>query len=152
MSITWRDYIHPPIGNAHQRDLQAIEQRIGVTFPQDYKDCVANHQGKSPDKETLESGDLAASPFGPLYHLLPNCEGDLKSYGVLNAWQKWSGIYSGLVPIADCAGSGCFYAFDFRANPEQPTIVFVDVEEDPEDEDAILFVAHSFTDMINALA
>jgi cell wall assembly regulator SMI1 len=151
MTVKWLDYIDPPIKEATLIDVTNLEAQLEVSLPQDYKDLILTNQGKCPDKEIIESSELSPVPFGPLLHIIEDCSKEQSLYGVLRKWNKWKDIYQKKIPIADCANSGCFFAYDFNAGSEDPPIVFVNVEEEPGDEDAILFVAKNISDLIDSL-
>ena len=151
MNISWEEYVDPPLGEARIADVSHLEAILGVKLPQDYKGLVRRNQGKYPSKETVVCGELSSTPFGPLFHIMKKCTDEQLLYSVLNKWEKWAKIYEGIVPIADSAGTGCFFAYDYRKSKDNPPVVFVDVEEDPDDDDAILYVANSLTEVIEAL-
>lgn len=151
MTVTWEEYVQPPLGEANIKDIENLESTLGVKFPQDYVELILHNQGKYPSKETVVSGELSSSTFGPLFHILRDSSAEQQLYGLIDKWEKWSDIYENIIPIADSAGTGCFFAYDYRETNDHPPIVFIDVEEDPDDDDGILFVADSLTDLIAAL-
>lgn len=151
MSVSWEEYVDPPFSDASTGDLNDLESFLGVSFPQEYKNFVVSNQGKYPSKETVVSGELSSSSFGPVFHVLDECTKEQELYSVRKKWEKWKDVYEGLIPIADSAGSGCFFAYDYRNCEENPPVVFVDVEEDPDDEDSVLFVADSLSEVIASL-
>ncbi|SHO59171.1 SMI1/KNR4 family protein [Vibrio quintilis] len=152
MSIVWEEYIDPSVGDATQQDLLYLESALKVSLPEDYKNLILDHQGKMPTPETIESGKLASSVFGPLFHVMKDATEAQELYSVIKKWEKWSDVYENIIPIAGTGGSGCFFAYDYRNCTENPPVVFVDVEEDPDDEDAILFVTDSLSELIDSLS
>lgn len=151
MTVLWENYVYPLLREATLNDVEKLESIIGVNFPKDYKDLVVQNQGKRPNRETVVSGELSSATFGPLLHVLDDCSQEQSLYSVIKKWKKWRDIYLHIVPIADSAGTGCFFAYDYSNHKENPPVVFVDVETDPDDDDAILFVADSLSDVVSAL-
>lgn len=149
MSIDWEDYVEPALADASKEDIDNLEKKTGFFLPDDYKELIIHSQGKCPSRELIESEELAPVPFGPLYHIKEECTEELLSYAVLRKWNKWKDVYSNLLPIADAGGGASFFAYDFSSN--EPRIIFVNTEEEPDNEDAILFVANSITELIENL-
>ena len=57
MAISWDPYVWPQALPLTLNKLRAAEQRLGVRFPQDYVDCVLQHQGQTPEPCTFSYGD-----------------------------------------------------------------------------------------------
>lgn len=150
MTIAWSNYVYPPLGKATETDLNKLETILEVVLPDDYKDFIIHHQGMCPSKEAMSGGELFSAPFGPVFHIQEDCLSGQQSYGVIRKWNKWKDVYEGVVSIVGSAGSGCFYAFDYRVKKDNPSVVFVDVEKAPDDEDAILFVVNSWSEAVDS--
>ena len=152
MPLIWESYIFPSLGNASGEQIDFIESLIGVKLPEDYRRFIVDNQGKYPSKETVVSGELSSSTFGPIFHIVNESTIEQKLYSVIENWKKWSEVYGRVLPIADSTGIGCFFAYDYREADSDPSIIFIDIEEDPSDEDAILFVSKSLTELIDCLS
>jgi hypothetical protein len=146
--VDWEEYLNIP--TASDDDIQRIEKQIGIEFPEEFKHLLKTAQGKAPIPETVQSGEVKKVVFGPIFHVL---EGVKPTYSLERVKKHWDDYYPGLLPIASSGGSGCFFAYDFRKKQENPSIVFVDAEADPEDEDdeGILFVANNLEELLSNL-
>lgn len=152
MTVTWENYVVPALDIANKEQIDFIEHMIGAKLPEDYRRFIADNQGKYPSKETVVSGELSSSTFGPIFHIVKDCTSRQQLYSVIVKWDKWFEVYGRVLPIADSAGTGCFFAYDYRDVDSDPSIIFIDVEEDPSDEDTILYVSKNLTELIECLS
>ena len=151
MTVKWENYVVPALDMATTKDVAAMEGLLGIKFPEDYKALILENQGKCPDKEMVESDEINPVPFGPLFHIQTECDKSHELYGVAKRWEKWNKIYEKKVPIADSAGSGAFFAYDYNVSADNPPIVFIDTGLAPDDEDAVLLVASSINELVSNL-
>lgn len=151
MTIIWEEYVDPPIGSATKNDIEHIEKKLGFHLPTDYKNLIVDNQGLIPSKEMIESRELSAVPFGPLFHISISCTDDQLLYSALEKLDKWKEYYTNLLPIADSAGSGNFFAYNYNIDKLNPPIVFVNIEEEPGTPESYLYVAASMSEILDNL-
>jgi hypothetical protein len=147
--VEWEEYLNIPV--ASDEDIQQIEDKIGIVFPEEFRQLLKLAQGKTPIPDAIESEEVNEVGFGPVFHVLPDVK---PAYSLERVKKHWDEYYPGLLPIASSAGSGCFFAYDFRQEGSNPPIVFVNAEANPEDEEeneGILFVAHNLTELLSSL-
>ncbi len=151
MTITWEEYVEPPLGSATKNDIYNIEQKLGLQLPSDYKSLIIDKQGTIPSKEMIESQSLNSVPFGPLFHISEDCTDEQLLYSALEKFDKWKEFYTNIFPIADSAGTGCFFAYNYNIDKENPSIIFVNVEEEPDTPDSFIYVAANIKELISSL-
>jgi cell wall assembly regulator SMI1 len=146
MAISWQPYVWPQALPLTLAKLRAAEQRLGVRFPQDFVDCVLQHQGETPEPCTFDYGDGYSSVLNELYHFE-----DSPSASSQAAAQKSleiGGVPAGVVAIAgDPAGN--HLCLDFRADPQAPIVVMLDYEAGGDN--PLVPVAKTFTELLAQL-
>ncbi len=149
--MKWKHYVKPATGPASQDDIERVESVLGVKLPDGFVRVARQHQGQTPELEIIESDELNPVPFGPLLHFLANPTKEQAVYGMLQRREKWIGWYPNLIPIASSGGGASVFAYDYRRDRENPPVVFINSDVPPDDEDAVLFVANSFDELIGNL-
>ncbi len=147
MAISWEPYVWPQALPLTLNKLRAAEARLGVKFPQDYVDCVLQHQGQTPEPCTFSYGDGYSSVLNELYHFedSPSTSSQRAAQQSLDT----GGVPAGVVAFAgDPAGN--HLCFDFRANAAVPTVVILDYEAGGEN--PLVPVAQSFTELLGQLS
>jgi cell wall assembly regulator SMI1 len=147
-NIVWEEYLDIPL--AKDEEIQKAEQQFGVAFPEEFKQILKSSQGKTPVPNIIESEEVCKVTFGPILHVL---SGEEPAYSISRAKEIWGRYYPNLLPIAN-SGDGCIFAYDFSKDKENPPVVFVNSEADPEDDEddeRLLFVAHSLTELLSNL-
>lgn len=147
MVISWAPYVWPQALPLTLAKLRAAEQRLGVQFPQDYVDCVLDHQGQTPEPCTFSYGDGYSTVLNELYHFedSPSTSSQQAAQQSLGA----GGVPAGVVAIAgDPAGN--HLCLDFRAQPNAPTVVILDYEAGANN--LLVPVAASFTELLSQLS
>lgn len=143
-NVVWEGYVSPQPEEINHDHVSKMEKHLGVLFPEDYKELIIKQQGKMPYPETISSSELFKSTFGPLYSMdfsLDNLN------GILYKWNKWKDYYGDrVIPIAGTGGGACFFAYVYNGD-NLPSIYFIDVEEEE-----LLYVSKSITDLINNLS
>ncbi|PEZ09203.1 1,3-beta-glucan synthase regulator [Bacillus sp. AFS018417] len=140
-NVTWIGTSKKTITDEH---IQQVEQYFGVKLPHDFIECVKQNDGGHPQPNTF---DIEGQDDDVINNLLTF---DLESeYYIL---QRYENIKDRLVdkvyPFArDPFGN--FLCFDYRNNPQSPTVIFWDHEE--EMEEAIYPVCSSFTELLDSL-
>ena len=137
----WEPYLRatlPETTTAHRQRLEAL---LGSPLPDRYWSLAVTHQ-----VEVLDEDSMADPQFASLILLLvvpPEAVGPREaSYCVETSLQAIRENYpSGLLPFADDTG-GNLWAFDARARPGDPAIVFIDHEL--MSDDAVFPVAPNF--------
>jgi cell wall assembly regulator SMI1 len=146
--IKWKEYLEIPVAN--DEDIRQIESQLGIPFPKEFKQILKLAQGKTSIPSLIESEEVCQVVFGSIFHVLPEVS---PSYSIKSMKDTWDEYYPYLLPIAD-SGDGCFFAYDLRKGIENPPVIFVNAEADPEDEDQsenLLFVASSLTELLSNL-
>jgi cell wall assembly regulator SMI1 len=147
MAISWDPYVWPQALPLTLKKLRAAEQRLGVLFPQDYVDCVLDHQGQTPEPCSFSYGDGYSTVLNELYHYedSPSTSSQAMAQQSLIA----GGVAAGVVAIAgDPAGN--HLCLDFRADPNAPKVVILDYEAGSDN--ALVPVAASFTELLSKLS
>jgi len=138
----WETYVHDIHRRPTDLDRSRIEGFIQGKFPETYWKLVCEHQGNTLEA-TLEIHNQGEVDFGVLLVVNSLDDGDENhSYCVESCLKNMCGYYpDGILPFADDTG-GNYWAFDFRENPDMPTIVFIDHETPGEE--GIIHVSDSF--------
>ena len=145
MGITWSRYILDK--PADPKEIARVEQIFGIQFPNDYKTCVLENQGKTPEPRRF---NVEAKGLESIFHCLLHFDPKNTDYNLLDEYTFYfeGDIPEGVIPFADDP-TGNRLCFDFRHAAENPKIVFLDHEA--HGEDALCFVANNFTDLLNLL-
>jgi hypothetical protein len=150
--ISWEEYLNIPA--ATDEDIQRVEAQINIKFPEEFKETLKLAQGKTPIPNIIESEEVCEVPFGPILHVLMKVNPpSYAAYSIESVKEHWDEYYPDFLPIAD-SGDGCFFAYDFSKDKENPPVVFVNAEVDPEDDEndeRLLFVANSLTELLSNL-
>ncbi len=144
-SIDWKEYLNIP--GASDEDIQRVENQLNISFPEEFKQLLRLYQGKIPIPGCIESEEVCKVMFGPIFHVVSDEE---SLYSIQHQTEFWHQYYPNLLPIAD-SGDGCIFAYDFSQGVENPPIIFVNAEVDPEDDEedeGILFVARNLTELL----
>jgi SMI1 / KNR4 family (SUKH-1) len=145
-SPEWREYLNIP--TASDEDIRQMESQLGIPFPEEFKQVLKLAQGKASIPSLIESEEVCKVVFGSIFHVLPEVR---PSYSIKSMKDIWDEYYPYLLPIAD-SGGGCFFAYDLRKGIENPPVVFINAEGDPDDEnESIFFVASSLTGLLSSL-
>jgi SMI1 / KNR4 family (SUKH-1) len=144
-SIDWEEYLNIP--GASDEDIQRVENQLNISFPEEFKQVLRLYQGKIPIPNGIESEEVCQVIFGPIFHVVSDKE---SPYSIQHQTEFWHRYYPNLLPIAD-SGDGCIFAYDFSQGVENPPVIFVNAEVDPEDDEedeGILFVARNLTELL----
>ncbi|SFC85380.1 SMI1 / KNR4 family (SUKH-1) [Bacillus sp. 491mf] len=140
--ITWIGTSKKTIADTQ---IQQVEQYFGIRFPNDFIECVKQHNGGHPRPKVFCIEGQEDSSFSNLLTF------DLESqYSII---QRYENIKDRLVDRVYPFGRdsfGNFLCFDYRNGHQSPTVVFWDHEEE-EMEKAIFPVCSSFTELLNSL-
>lgn len=137
----WEPYLRAALPNPTEEDRTRLEALAGGPLPDRYWEIAIAHQGEALDENLVQ--DPAFEAFVLL--LVSSSERLEKadaSYSIATTASQIMPRYpSGLLPFADDTG-GNLWAFDYRTNPANPSIVFIDHEL--EGEAAVTAVAADF--------
>lgn len=147
--MEWKKFIDKDLPVPTPDDFSTLEAELGVKFPDDVRSLISEHQGQVPEKRMIESDELAQVHFGPVLHV-DKYSNDPCS--LRYSFNKWKEYYENLIPIVRSGQSGCVFALDYQSDKENPLIVFIDANGDPEDKDSILFVANNISELIGNLS
>ncbi|SCM02824.1 SMI1 / KNR4 [Bacillus cytotoxicus] len=141
-NITWSFMSKTPVTD---EEIQKVEQYFNIKLPNDFVACVKKYDGGYPNPKVFDVLGQNENVFSDLLTL--HIE---DKYSIV---QNYEGIKDRLVdkvyPFArDPFGN--LLCFDYRNNPEAPTVVFWDHEEE-EMEEAIYPVCSSFTELLDSL-
>jgi hypothetical protein len=144
--IEWKECLKIPV--ATDEDIHQMESQLEILFPEEFKQILKSAQGKSPIPRLVELGENRTALFRIIFHILP--EG-WSGYSIKYTKEIWDEYFPYLLPIAD-AGDSCFFAYDLRQESENPPVVFINADADPDDEnESIIFVASSLTGLLSSL-
>lgn len=139
MTLQWKPYVWDDIRSATVQELAQLEQKLGVSLPETYKEVVARHQGMTPEPAVFNVG-RGTSVFNVLLTVVEDAK--RRVYSVMSAYEVVKPyVPEGLYPFASTPG-GEYLCFDYRASPDQPKVVLVTVEM------FIYPVANSFTEFM----
>lgn len=153
MDIVWSDYVSPaPV--VGQEQVAAFADATGLSLPADYAAIVTTHAGQVTDRETIAIGG-GRTVVGPLFFIDSDRAHEKKVYNAFHAWDAindWIGRdfpdYGRFVPFTSNTSTG-YFCFD--KSTDGPAVVFVDLGFDPDEDEAILPVASSFSEFLDRL-
>lgn len=125
----WQPYLRVALPRPTDADRARLEKLAGAPLPGLYWSLVSEHQGEVLDEAAVELPE-GGFTFGVLLLALsPNkLDKSDASYCAETCFLLLKDRYpTGLFPFADDTG-GNYWAFDFRANPGSPAVVFIDHE------------------------
>lgn len=146
-ALTWLDPGMP----LEAIDLDILEHRLGVAFPQGYRALVLNHDGASNPAESTfafstATGRKRVGNFGALLSLSAN-RSDSGSELLLECLEGLGNRLPGdVVPIIS-TGNGDYICLDYRDRRPVPTIAYFDHEQSS----SLSFVDNSFEQFIEML-
>ena len=150
--LNWKAY-SSDIPAVRAQDIAEFESHVGCKLPADYIEAVTAHAGQVTDLECIRVGK-GDSVFGALFFVNKDAgyrHHDENAYKALDDLRDWSGKDNcGLVPFASNTASGLF-CFDCRDGSESKSVVFADLDRDPDSAAAIISVANSFADFLQQL-
>ncbi|HYO68027.1 MAG TPA: SMI1/KNR4 family protein, partial [Archangium sp.] len=124
------------------REFEQLEHRLGITFPNDYKEVAAQYQGMTPHPAVFNVG-RGTNVINVLLTIIEDSE--WRTYSVMRAYKAVKPhVPDGVYPFASTPG-GEYLCFDYRESSEQPKVSLVTVEMN------IHPVANSFTDFTASL-
>lgn len=146
MAIIWEHYLWSQDMPLDMTKLEAVEHAWGIQFPQDYKDCIAVNQGKTPNPNEFSFGDGYATVFNHLYHFErhPSNSNIVESQRSLQMGELPANVY-----VFACDPAGNSICFDYRESDSQPNVVLWHHDAEPEVE--LVHVADSFTAFLEQL-
>ena len=141
----WEPYLRTALPAPKEKDRARLEALAGGPLPPGYWELATAHQGDALDQDLVE--DAAFESLVLLLVLPPERLGKSEiSYSIAFAMEHTMPRYPvGLFPFADDTG-GNLWAFDYRANPANPAIVFIDHEL--EGEEGVTTVAPDFATLL----
>jgi len=151
--VIWSSYLQVT-PETSMAAMSALEASLGIELPGDYKQALAQHAGEVTTPDAMPVGESSTAPFGPLLHLVSDASSSDMSYALQNAradLRDWGGAMAEwLIPIASDTSSG-YFCLDYRHGRANPPVVFIDMTCAPDDKDAILAVAPSFSAALDRL-
>jgi cell wall assembly regulator SMI1 len=141
-ALKWITYVWDEPHPVTSREIEQLEQRLGVTFPKTYKEIAAQYQGMTPLPNVFNvgRGTNAVNAFLTIIE-----DNKWRTYSIMRAYEAVKPhVPKGVYPFAGTPG-GEYLCFDYRESPEQPKVTLVTVEMD------IYPVADSFTDFMASL-
>ncbi|ANP80092.1 1,3-beta-glucan synthase regulator [Bacillus sp. B25(2016b)] len=141
-NITWINVSEKKVTD---EQIEQLEEYFGIKFPNDFIECVKKYDGGYPTPDTF---NIPNQDEDSLNNLLT-----LDSERKISMLQTYNSIKDRLVdkvyPFArDPFGN--LLCFDYRNNPQSPTVVFWDHEEE-EMEESIYPVCSSFAELLDSL-
>jgi len=146
ISVEWEDHIGDPYPLPTEPDIAEVESELSVSFPDDFKQALLQHQGMSVEPCVIEFKSGAGVPFGCLFHVFS----DEMAYAIkVHAKEMKENGHDNLIPISGCGNS--YFGFDYRNTDENPPIVFVNGDVEPDDHRSIIPVANTFSELLSQL-
>lgn len=144
-TLTWRgndwDGCHPPVENSAFVEAERV---LGVSLPQDYRDCARVCHGGRPRKSAFAFADPDIGRMESCLGILLSYSGD-DSEGLLVTFERLRRLLPpAVVPIAD-DGGGDFVCLDYRLGTD-PTIGYWH-----HGADSLVSVAPNFTEFLDSL-
>jgi hypothetical protein len=145
--ISWKKHLWQEDHIVPDEMINAVENKLGVKFPDDYIMVVKTNQGKTPWQPSSVKVRNGIDVVSTLLHFENySKEPKYDIYSVIKQHELLSEEQSSkLIPFQKSDGSSVF-CFDYRTTEINPPIVFVN--SDIEGEEAIIPVANSFTDFL----
>ena len=141
----WEDYWR--VGPTKAVTIYAAAQELGFSFPSDFVELMALHQGRIPPHGFVPVVFGPKPMFGPLMHFVKNRPGELAARRAVFLRHGYPGQ---LVPFADSAGQ-THWALDYRFSVDAPKVSLVIPEFGYDDEGAIVPVASSISELLTML-
>jgi hypothetical protein len=148
--IIWKNYVWRENQNLDNNEIEKIEKKWKMLFPNRYKNCILQNQGKTPilSDFKIDSKFLKSSSIAVFLHFNHD---DKKQYYIDNVYNETKEYYpAGIFPFA-LDGGGNLVCFDYRKNKKNPKIVFWNHETDTDDQYNILTIASDFESFIDSL-
>ena len=144
MVIVWEDFVWDHAVPATEQEVQAVEHSLGIRFPEDFRQIAMAHHGQTPTPSTFKI-IKNASIFNNLFVFRDEPKyASLLHHHQLDEEYVPAGVYSF---ATDPSGNGI--CFDYRASADAPSVAFYDAEQ--EGDEAITFLANSFTEFLDSL-
>ncbi len=128
-------------------EITEVEAILGIKFPNDFVNVILDNDGGMPNLTAIDFNNEHEKVFSGLLSMSKNSEYDYIIETFVDVKDR---LNKGVIPFADDP-FGNLYCFDYRRNPASSTIIYWDHELEPDDEDQFVFVADSFTDLLNRL-
>lgn len=144
MVSVWENYVWDHPIPATEEEVQAVEQALGIRFPEDFRQIAMSHQGQTPRPNTftiIKNASILNNLF--VFRDEPKYASFLHNHHRDEEYVP-AGVYAF---AADPGGNKI--CFDFRASATAPSVVFNDVEQ--EGDEAIIFLAPSFAEFLASL-
>lgn len=141
----WEPYLRAKLPMPTEEDRARLEAVAGNHLPPGYWELATAHQGDALDQDLVQDPAFEALI---LLLVLPveQLEKSDASYSIAFAMQHTMPRYpAGLLPFADDTG-GNLWAFDYRAHPAAPAVVFIDHEV--EGDEGVTAVAPDFATLL----
>ncbi len=141
-NITWIGVSEKEITD---NEIKKVEQYFNIKLPNDFIECVKKYDGGYPRPKVFDISGQDESTFNDLLTLhIDDKYSIVQRYENIKEW-----LVDRVYPFASDS-FGNFLCFDYRNNPESPTIVFWDHEEE-DIEKAIYPVCSTFTELLDSL-
>lgn len=147
MNVTWNNYLWDEDHIASISQVEEIESKLNIKFPEDYLDVASQHQGKTP----VPCGTSSGSMLTILLHFENDPSNKKYTSSIIRKHEiitreKYSPL---IIPFAKAGGASLF-CLDFRDSKNNPSIIFLDWDYFGDgDEDALHFVAKNFTEFLS---
>ena len=146
-AIKWEAYSKAGNPEVDDATIEYIEQRICHKLPVDYLKIAKTENGKRPIPGDIDVGKRS-TVFTCLLTLRK--DDDPSNNSLLASFKNNDDRGDDIVPFA-LAGGGSRFCFDYRQNKDNPIVVFDNSDFEIEDSRAIVYVANSFTALLEKL-
>lgn len=129
-----------------QDEIKYFENRLGICLPDDFKKIIAVYDGGNPSPNVIDFSGMVEKVFTGLIPLLKENDYNQPILEIIKMYSDR--LPEGIVPIGDDP-FGNMYCYDFRAN-SKPVIVYWNHELDMDDPKQFVFVANSFSELMDS--
>lgn len=147
MSLSWK-HCEPPVDDSVVDDL---ERKLGVTFPQDFRDVMKLCHGGTPiERSDFEYPHPRYGPVGVCLGALLTLHrtGAGSILGIMESLSHDDQLPAGLIPFAD-DGGGDYMCLDYREASDAPRVAYWAHERGKHD--SVFPLADSFREFLDSL-
>ncbi len=150
--MNWLPYLFTTQPEWDLSVLKRYEEGWHITFPESYKQLVARHQGKRPERNMFDfyiDNKKNTTIMGPLFHFIENST-EYKSYHIeINYLVYKDRLPAYIIPFSEDPG-GFQIAFDYRKFNKDPMIVLINSDALTKEE-SVIYIAKDFDSFLKKL-
>ena len=145
--LSWKYYDE----DLSDSDIKAVEEELGVKFPNDYIECIKKYHGGAPEKDCFTFDSVKYGEMGSCLGVLLRLD-QKKEENILDTMKNLNDqLPKKIIPFGD-DGGGDFMCFDYRDIKEEQSPKVVYWHHELNTEESISYLAQSFTEFIKMLS